>query len=131
MKKRLVFLLVLLGCATAEAYVECQPPIICTESWGDKEFHTEVVETRPTRNYVPLEPVKPTPSVMVRGNQQVTLETMSLVPIVDYAPAIQAPEKTEPVGPSMGFQGGRKLRTYYAGSHGSSWTWAQNQRRLE
>lgn len=78
--------------------------------------------------------VKPTPAVMVRGNRLVTVKTMDSVAIPDYSytPEPKEEKKSSLSGPSMGFKGGHKLRTFYAGSdHFNTWKYAPNQTRME
>lgn len=134
-----IMLASILFAVPAMAYVECQPPVECTEEWSYADAQpAPSVKSSPKKIFTPakpervFEPVRPTPSIMVRGNQRVTVKTMDSVPIPDYSYTPEPEEKkSKLVGPSMGYSGGRKIRTYYAGSHQSSWKFAPNQTRYE
>ena len=122
--------------SAAMAYVECEPPVVCTEEWsyGNQKQVVQPVQVQRPRPFVverEVEVVKPTPSIMIRGNQRVTVKTMDSVAIPDYSYTPEPQEKKKLAGPSMGYSGGRKVRTFYAGSHMSSWKFAPNQTRFE
>jgi hypothetical protein len=122
--------------SAAMAYVECEPPVVCSEEWsyGNQKQVEKPVQVQRPRPFVverEVEVVKPTPSIMIRGNQRVTVKTMDSVAIPDYSYTPEPQEKKKLSGPSMGYQGYRKIRTFHAGSHQSDWKFAPKQVRYE